>query len=344
MKVSVVVPVYNGEVDVGECLDALIGQDYHPQDYEIVAVDDGSTDNTANVLLGKRAEAERNGISMRVIKLGKRQGRFLARKNGAKMSRYENVLFVDSRVIPEKQLLRKFRELGYQPVVGNVVMIPDRSVYDYFFHLIRRKLYWHYYGEKFPPVYITEESFSSKIPKGTGVFLCNKSLFLETTEEIGEIPDRKVSDDTRLLRGITGKRRILKHSNPRVYYKTRIGLRENFVHMFNRGSKFSDFYLSRGGPFLKYLSIGLPVVYLLLLMSLFFPEIMLVALAVTLGILEVSLTKIFCRSWKDAKIFIPYNILFGFAFFLGILRAKLKIFAVVLFSVIISWSVIFGLM
>lgn len=47
MKVSIVVPLYNKAEYVAECLESAISQTY--KDFEIVAVNDGSTDNSAEV-------------------------------------------------------------------------------------------------------------------------------------------------------------------------------------------------------------------------------------------------------------------------------------------------------
>lgn len=43
MKLSIIIPYYNGEQWVGKCLDSLLKQDLRPEDYEIIVVDDGST-------------------------------------------------------------------------------------------------------------------------------------------------------------------------------------------------------------------------------------------------------------------------------------------------------------
>lgn len=48
--VSCIVPVFNGERFLGEALDSILGQTYRP--LELIAVDDGSTDGTPEVLAG----------------------------------------------------------------------------------------------------------------------------------------------------------------------------------------------------------------------------------------------------------------------------------------------------
>ena len=47
-KVSVIVPVYNTEQYLEKCLDSLVNQTL--EDIEIVLIDDGSTDKSAQIL------------------------------------------------------------------------------------------------------------------------------------------------------------------------------------------------------------------------------------------------------------------------------------------------------
>lgn len=44
IKVSVVIPTYNREKEIMKCLESVINQTYPP--YEVIVVDDGSSDNT----------------------------------------------------------------------------------------------------------------------------------------------------------------------------------------------------------------------------------------------------------------------------------------------------------
>ena len=44
-KISVVVPVYNGEQYLGECINSILGQSF--RDFELILLDDGSLDGRA---------------------------------------------------------------------------------------------------------------------------------------------------------------------------------------------------------------------------------------------------------------------------------------------------------
>ena len=48
--ISVVMPVYNGAATIGSALDSLLAQDYPRDRYEVIVVNDGSTDDTAKIV------------------------------------------------------------------------------------------------------------------------------------------------------------------------------------------------------------------------------------------------------------------------------------------------------
>ena len=60
--ISIIVPVYNGERYIGDCLQALFNQTCPP--HEILVVDDGSTDLTAECILPRTSISTtgRNGV------------------------------------------------------------------------------------------------------------------------------------------------------------------------------------------------------------------------------------------------------------------------------------------
>ena len=46
-KISIIIPVYNVEKYICRCLDSILNQTF--QDFEIIAVDDGSTDQSGQI-------------------------------------------------------------------------------------------------------------------------------------------------------------------------------------------------------------------------------------------------------------------------------------------------------
>ena len=48
IKISIIIPVYNTEFYLNKCLDSVIKQDI--EDFEIICVNDGSTDNSIKIL------------------------------------------------------------------------------------------------------------------------------------------------------------------------------------------------------------------------------------------------------------------------------------------------------
>jgi glycosyltransferase involved in cell wall biosynthesis len=88
-SISVIVPVYNGEKFLAKCLDALRASSY--QSFELIVVDDGSTDTSAEIATEKGA---------RVIQTHRRQsGPAVARNLGVEEARGDIVLFVDADVV-----------------------------------------------------------------------------------------------------------------------------------------------------------------------------------------------------------------------------------------------------
>ena len=88
-KVSVIIPVYNVEKYLRECLDSVVNQTLN--DIEIICINDGSTDGSLEIL---KEYAQKDN---RVIVIDKEnEGVSIARNLGIKMSNSNYVLFLDS--------------------------------------------------------------------------------------------------------------------------------------------------------------------------------------------------------------------------------------------------------
>ena len=94
---SVVIPAYNAGKTLSETLAALQDQSVPPEDYEVIVVDDGSTDETAAV--ARRAGAE--------CITQPNRGPAAARNSGVRAARGELILFTDADCVPERDWIRQ---------------------------------------------------------------------------------------------------------------------------------------------------------------------------------------------------------------------------------------------
>jgi len=90
MKLSIILPVYNVEKFIPDCLDSLETQDLPKEEYEIICVDDGSPDNAVQVI----EEYQKKYPNIRLIRQGN-SGVCAARNNGFKLATGEYVWFID---------------------------------------------------------------------------------------------------------------------------------------------------------------------------------------------------------------------------------------------------------
>ncbi len=120
--VSVIIPVYNSERYLEECLRSVCGQTY--QNLEIVAVNDGSTDSSLKILENWRKKDSRIKIITR-----ENGGQSAARNTGIKTCRGNVVTFVDSDdLLWEKgieSLLNVKSEFGVKIACGLMSMSPE---------------------------------------------------------------------------------------------------------------------------------------------------------------------------------------------------------------------------
>lgn len=88
-KVSVIVPVYNVETYLNQCMDSLINQNF--DDFEVICVNDGSTDSSLEIL----EKYAGNDSRIRII-TQKNGGLSSARNTGMKNASGDYIIFIDS--------------------------------------------------------------------------------------------------------------------------------------------------------------------------------------------------------------------------------------------------------
>ena len=104
MKISLILPVYNVESYLAECLHSLIKQDI--DDYEIICIDDKSPDNSIKILEQYRESCSK----IKIIRNKKNMGLSTSRNIGLRAARGKYILFVDSDDYIKPNILGKLYE------------------------------------------------------------------------------------------------------------------------------------------------------------------------------------------------------------------------------------------
>lgn len=97
-KISVVLPTYNRANTIKKSIDSILGQSF--KDFELIIIDDGSTDNTKNLI----EEYKDNRIK---YFYQKNSGACSARNYGIKMAQGDYIAFIDSDDIWHEDKLQK---------------------------------------------------------------------------------------------------------------------------------------------------------------------------------------------------------------------------------------------
>ena len=149
-KISVIIPIYNSENFIKECLNSLINQSF--KNFEIIGINDGSTDNSLKIL--KEFEEKDERI---YLKTQNNLGAGIARNVGMKMAKGEYLIFLDSDDIFNETMLEEL----YAKIKGNnlEIVICNSNSFD---TLNNKKIF---YGKRYSfsdeQMMILNKNFSS---------------------------------------------------------------------------------------------------------------------------------------------------------------------------------------
>jgi len=138
MKVSVIVPVYNEEETIVSILNSINEQKIDNIDFEVIVIDDHSTDSTSKLLKNSF------GLYDKYIRLESNQGKGAAVREGIKQSSGEYILFQDADLEYDPkdyiELLRPVLLFDSDLVIGSRFLAPKFTRVAYFWHKIGNKL------------------------------------------------------------------------------------------------------------------------------------------------------------------------------------------------------------
>lgn len=108
MFISIIIPIYNTEKYLDECLQSLLKQNISTDDYEIICINDGSTDASLNLL----NKYENETSNLKIINQ-KNSGVCAARNNGINLAKGDYIWFIDSDDYIEENILTELKKKAY---------------------------------------------------------------------------------------------------------------------------------------------------------------------------------------------------------------------------------------
>ncbi|MDI6783302.1 MAG: glycosyltransferase [bacterium] len=142
IRVSIVVPTYNRADFLRKCITSLLAQEFPKETFEILVVDDGSTDATPQMMSELIEKATVEGYQLRYLRQ-ENQGPAVTRNRGWQNARGEIIAFTDDDCIASPHWLEEITN-GYETrdiagVCGNVFAVQTENIVSQF--LAQEKLH-----------------------------------------------------------------------------------------------------------------------------------------------------------------------------------------------------------
>ncbi|OLP15629.1 glycosyltransferase [Leptolyngbya sp. 'hensonii'] len=135
-KVSVIIPIYNGESDLPDLVDCLLAQTLPTEQVEYLLVDNASRDRTPILIQSAMARATAQGMILKYLLEDQIQSSYAARNRGIRVATGEILAFTDADCRPQAAWLEKLMEPFTDPaiglVAGEILALPGDSLLEQF--------------------------------------------------------------------------------------------------------------------------------------------------------------------------------------------------------------------
>ncbi len=136
MKLSIIVPCYNVENHIIRCLNSLVNQNLNPEDFEIIVIDDGSSDNS--IALVKEFIIKNENT---VLYIQENKGLGAVRNRGIKLAKGDYIYFIDSddylanntmSIILDHSIKNDVEILGFQTILTEDLYLSESKTDNLF--------------------------------------------------------------------------------------------------------------------------------------------------------------------------------------------------------------------
>jgi glycosyltransferase involved in cell wall biosynthesis len=327
MNISVIIPCYNAASWLPKTISiiCLALDEAGIKKAEIIVIDDGSMDNSADVVRGIKENYPVKVISQ------KNQGRLMARKKGLSVAKYDFVLLIDTRVYINKSALKYVKE--------NIFKHPDRLVWTSHVYIDKKgNLYarfwdaitflaWRKYFKSPQFMQFGTKNFDL-YPKGTTCLFIKKDIFASAVDwYINTHPDHSgdSNDDTSILRKIAEDNMI--NISPRYssIYHSRDNMNHYIKHVYHRGKVFVDGFLNKETiyffPIILFLIFSIPALILFIFALFQYTFVTIVAIVCLFALLIMTIRALGVI-WADTFSFVTILPIFVFSYGIGIWKAS----------------------
>lgn len=163
-KVSVVVPIYNGEADLPDLIHCLKSQTYPADRVEYVLVDNRSQDRTAEIIQAAAKDAKADGISIRYLSEDQIQSSYAARNAGIRATTTEIIVFTDADCRPQPnwlyEMVQPFADSTVGLVGGAVEALPGSTLLEQY--ACRKKTISHRFGHAYNPPFVAGANMAAR--------------------------------------------------------------------------------------------------------------------------------------------------------------------------------------
>lgn len=133
-RVSVIVPIYNGEQDLPGLLACLMAQTYPKDRAEYLLVDNGSRDRTPQILSAAVENFAAKGLTLNILNERDIQSAYAARNTGIRAATGEFLAFTDADCYPQPDwltgLMQPFQEESIGLVAGKIIAFPGTTLLE----------------------------------------------------------------------------------------------------------------------------------------------------------------------------------------------------------------------